>query len=211
MFEDVPALRAATFFKLSFPLPRSDRLDAKKGLKKPFLLPDISEFLDEDSFARVAMAWNEKGLFVVVDVDKAFEESAFPELQRGDSFELFIDTRDLKSAGTVTRFCHHFVFFPKEDDECKSQEITRMREEDSRELADPDDLSVDTTFNRKSYTMEIAISNDALYGYSPKEFNRLGICYSVNRKGGDPQSFAVSSHEYAFSKHPALWATGELV
>ena len=206
MFEDVPALNPVTFFKVTCAIAQGE----VAPLKKPYLLQDMSDILNENPFADVAMAWNAKGLLFTVKVHQAFKESFFPNIKRGDSIELFIDTRNLKSAGSVTRFCHHFVFFPKETDECVASEITRMRADDSRPLADPQDLYVSTDFTKRSYTTEITISRDALYGYDPDQFKQLGLTYRINRAGGYPQHFALSSHEYALEKHPALWATGDI-
>ena len=203
MFEDVPSLRPIHFFRLSGELSHAEKLT--KLFKKPFLLADTSDLTNEDIFADVSIAWNAKGLLCSVRVHQPFQESFFPNVTRGDAFELWVDTRDLKTAGSCTRFCHHFVFFPNESD--PSQEITRLRAEEMRPMADPDDLFVSTEFGKKSYTMDITLSRDALFGYDPDQFQRLGLTYRVSRKGGDPQNFAVSSHEYPIERHPALWAS----
>ncbi len=56
------------------------------------------------------------GINATVSVDKPFESAFFPEIQRGDSVEFFIDTRDSKASGFSTRFCHHIFLSPKEVD-----------------------------------------------------------------------------------------------
>ncbi|HPE84561.1 MAG: hypothetical protein KDK44_02265 [Chlamydiia bacterium] len=205
MFEDVPSLSPVSFFKLQGKLRYAEE---QKILGRSYVLPDTSPLLNEEPFAAVSMAWNEKALLCAVKVRQGFEESHFPDVAKGDSLELFIDTRDLKTAGAPTRFCHHFVFFPHTD--FPSQEITRLRAEEMRPLADQSDLHVNATFERKSYLMEIAITRDALFGYDPTNFKRLGLTYRVNRYGGNPQHFALSSFEYSIEKHPALWASFEL-
>ncbi len=206
MFEDVPSLCPVSFFKLQGKLKYADQ---HKNLSRSYLLSDTSDLLNEEPFAAVSMAWNEKALLCTVKVRKGFDESHFPNVAKGDAIELFIDTRDLKTAGAPTRFCHHFVFFPHTD--FPSQEITRLRAEEERPLADQNDLIVTSSKERKSYLLDIAITRDALFGYDPGNFKRLGFTYRINRYRGDPQHFAVSSFEYSIEKHPALWASFELV
>ena len=200
MFEDLPSLCPATFFRLEGQLHHASEFIAKRGLKSPYLLPDTSELLSEDAFADVGLGWNEKALFCTVRVNKPFEESFFPDCVKGDSVELFIDTRNLRTA-SVTRFCHHFVFFPKDP----PQEITKFRLEDSRPLADPDDLILDVQFGKKHYLLDIVISCDALHGYDPLDNPKITFTYRINRYRGDPQHFNLSSHEYDIEKHPSLW------
>lgn len=207
-FEELPALFPADFFALS-----SDLFYSKKApsAKKTFLLPDTSFLLGEETFAKVFMAWNEKGIFVEVEIDKVFEECFFPEYSQGDSVELFFDTRDLKTAGFATRFCHHFLILPREVDGVKSQEISHFRTEDRHPLCDPAELEVETKFGRKEYTLKIFIPSSCLHGYEPFSFDRLGFNYRINRYHGEPQHFSVSSQFYFIGQQPSLWSSLKLL
>jgi hypothetical protein len=195
------------FFAVSVGVKHAKTLPSSRLFRSRYLLPDTSDYLNEQSFADVSLAWNEEGLMVHVDVNQPFAEARFPDFQEGDSLELFFDTRDLKDVGFMTKFCHHFLILPKEVQQIGSHEITRFRTEDSHPLCSPSDLIVETEFSDKSYHMDILISKTCLHGYDPASFNRLGFTYRLNRTRGRPQHFAVSSLYYAIDKHPRLWAT----
>ena len=170
-------------------------LDLKKApLSKRHLLPDFSELLFENPFAKVYMAWDAKGLSFEVVVDKIFEEN--------DRVEFFIDTRDLKSAGFLTRFCHHFVV-----DKTSAEEVTAFRTDDRHELCEGNKIAVKGDFRKKSYTLHILIPSECLHGYDPKAFDRLGFSYRISRTGSDPQHFALSSDYLAIENQPSLWGS----
>ena len=78
-------------------------------------LPDLSDLLDEESFASLSLSWSPEGVFGLFHIKKPLEASSFPDYMKGDAIELFIDTRDNKKSGFASRFCHQFVFLGKED------------------------------------------------------------------------------------------------
>ena len=205
----ISPLQPIDFFNLSLDVHRVD--DLNKPLKKKHLLPDLSDLLPEDLFAKVFMGWHEKGLQFEVMVEKPFVESFFPEFKKGDSIELFIDTRDLKSAGFLTRFCHHFVILPRETESVLAKELTHFRTDDRHELCDPKLIKVDAEFKARKYSVKIFIPAECLHGYDLTTFKRLGFTYRINRAGGDPQHFAVSSEYLAIEKQPSLWSSIEVV
>lgn len=179
----------------------------KGALKKKHQLPEFSDLLSEDPFAQVSMGWEQKGLLFEIEVKQPFTECFFPEFQKGDSIELFIDTRDLKTAGFVTRFCHHFVILPKAMDGIVAQEITAFRTDDRHELCDGSAISVESDFQKRSYSVNIFVPAECLHGYDPSSFERLGFTYRINRFGGDPQHFALSSDYFNIEKEPSLWSS----
>ena len=163
--------------------------------KKPQILPDFSELLAEERFAEVRMGWTEKGFQFYVDIDKPFEEIVHPDFTSGDSIEIFI-----RALG----FYHHFLFLPANDEGLVAEEVTRLRSIDVRPLADPALLHVRTDHKKKSYAMEIEIEAEAVKGF--EEAREIGFNYRINRYRGEPQHFSLSSHEFAFEKHPELWS-----
>jgi hypothetical protein len=209
LLEKIPPLLPIDFFSVGCDLEYLK--DPTRPLKKNHLLPDTSELLGEEAFASFFLGWNEEGIFAQADIDAPFENCYFPQFRDGDSLELFIDTRDLKTAGFVTRFCHHFVFLPKAIEEIRSQEITHFRLEDSHPLADSHLLKSEAEFHSKKYTLKVFIPSDCLHGYDPQTFNRLGFTYRINRVGNMPQHFSVSSNNFAIEKHPSLWASFKLI
>lgn len=211
MFEEEPfALTPVNFFAIACDCHHL----TKKDLIPPFSthsLPSTSSLCHEYSFAEVAMGWHEEGLGFQINVDQAYTRSNFPDVERGDSIELMIDTRDLKSAGFNTRFCHHFYFLPKPVEENQYGEITRFRTEDSHPLCDSQLLRCEIRIGKDDYKMKIFIPSQCLYGYDPKQFDRLGFTYRINRASGKPQHFSVVSQEYQIDQQPSLWASIKLV
>ena len=207
LFDDIPSLSPVQFFGIT-----SDCFFLRGSLKpdKNHLLPTTSDLLGEESFADVYAGWNvEKVTFYFV-VRAPFEKIGEGDYRRGDSIELFIDTRDLKTKGAVSRFCHHFVFFPAQSQNFYGREVTRFRSDDMHRLCHPEDLQVVPLIENSSYRMSIEIPSHCLHGYDPLSFSRLGFTYRINRTGGLPQHFAVSSEEYAIEQHPATWGTLKL-
>ena len=78
------------------------------------------------------------------------------------------------------------------------------------ELCSPDLLKVKSIFKKKSYEMDIEIPANCLEGYDPKSFDRMGFTYRINRQGGDPQHFALSSEYLAVEKESKRWSTVNL-
>ncbi len=171
------------------------------------ILPATDQLTGEESFAKVSMGWNEKGIGLLIVVSQAAKKSCFPKVEEGDSVELFFDTRDLKTAGFNTRFCHHFYFLPNEVEGQYKGEKTHFRTEDSHPLCDPSFLICQTELKKKEYKMKIFIPSHCLYGYDPKQLNRLGFTYRINRYGGAPQHFSVMTQEYHIEQQPSLWAS----
>ncbi len=131
-------------------------------------------------------SWLERGgMCVQVVVKGSFNEPQFPNFQAGDSVELFFDTRDVKTSGFNTKFCHHFYFLPEaienEGEAIQAGEATRFRTEDVHELCSPQLLEVKTTKGGKEVKMDIFIPKECLHGYDPSLFERLGFTYRINR------------------------------
>jgi hypothetical protein len=209
MFEELPSLCPVQFFGLSAPCA----FLAKGPLKpeKRFLLPSTADMLDEESFAAVYAGWNFDKLFFYIHIERPFQKIGESDIRKGDSVELFIDTRDLKSKGTVSRFCHHFVFFAAQLQGLYGREVTRFRNDDVHRLCHPEDLTVVPLIQKSGYALQIEIPAHCLTGFDPMSFPRIGFTYRINRAEGPPQHFAVSSEEYAIEQHPATWGTLKLI
>ena len=178
---------------------------------KKYFLPDLSDLCSEPSFARAALGWNKDGLELFLEADKPVRHCHYPDVTRGDSFEVFIDTRDVKTSGFNTRFCHHFFFLPEAVEGHQAGEITRFRTEDIHELCDPKDLKIKANLQNRSYTLNIFIPAQCLYGYDPEQFDRMGFTYRVNRPDGPAQHFAVITEDYQIDQQPSLWSSIKLV
>ncbi len=185
--EAMPALAPLDFFSFAAAARYSKAPPSSKLFKRSFLLPDTSEMLGEERFADVALCWNEEGIIVEAFIEQAFEEANYPRFSEGDALELFIDTRDLKTAGFITRFCHHFVILPQEVQGIRALEITHFRTEDAHPHCDPSELHVEAEYDKTAYKLHVHIPSSCLHGYDPAYFDRLGFTYRLHRTRGTPQ------------------------
>ncbi len=213
--DDFVPLTPVNFFQISADcqfLPRTDGFPAlnKKNYKK-YLLPDTSALCSEETFAEVAVGWHQQGLEIYAHIDEPFRQASYPEIDRGDSVEVFIDTRDVKTASFNTRFCHHFFFLAEGVEGHFAGEITRFRTEDVHPLCDPNELKVKSQCQSSAHTLNIFIPSQCLFGYDPDQFNRLGFSYRINRAQGFPQHFSVVTDDYQIDQQPSLWASLKLI
>lgn len=217
MFEDTDFSLAPIHFlqvRTQCPhLPQQTSFPALESVKKidKYLLPDLTDFCGDKNFAMVAMGWSAEGLEFQIIVQEPVEKVYFPGVEKGDSIELFIDTRDVKTAGTNHRFCHHFFFLPEAIDGREAGEITKFRTEDKHDWCDPNDLKLKIKKNAKGYTAKIFIPASCLHGYDPEQCSNIGFTYRINRYGDLPQHYSVDSEDYPLEQQPALWSSIALI
>lgn len=213
MLEEIVPFTPVHFFAFSAEC-KQDVGPKNKALGKGYVLPDLAPFHREDAFASVALAWHEEGIHCTVQSTSTIQESIFPDFQTGDAVELFFDTRDVKTSGFNTRFCHQFFFLAEpvdmDGEVVQAGEITRFRTEDIHELCNAKLLIVDCLKQRKGYTLNIFIPAECLHGYDPAQIDRLGFTYRIHRSGGTPQCFSASSEDFPIEQQPSLWASLKL-
>ncbi len=205
--ELLPSLSPAFFVQVRGEVARKETSGIER---KMFKLPHYAWLVDEEPFADVYMGWNQEGVSLFFEIDKAFEEARYPQYEEGDSVELFLDTRDMKQATYAHRFCHHFLILPAEVHGVRALEITRLRADDKRPLCEADDLYVEAEFGKKKYTLKIGIPSACLYGFDPEVCDRLGFTYRINRGSGSAQHFSISSRSCPIAQYPAVWASMKL-
>lgn len=188
MLDDIIPLEPIHFFEIQIDIG-----------KEPTLLPDFLE----TGLAKVYLYWSFSGVHFNIDLNRKFDEPHFPN---GDCIEFFIDTRDVKSS-SLTRFCHHFVCFPEMVDQVIAQEITRFRTEEKHALALPELLQVQARVEKGKRKMEIFIPKEALYGYDPSAFNKMGFTYKITGRDGKTQLLSASSEDFVIESHPCFWAS----
>lgn len=206
----ISALSPLHFFSLSTPLHYAEEIPREGKERKKFQIGTTALLSDEEPFATLHASWSEMGLFFDFEVSSSPDKVEFPKYRDGDSVELFLDTRDLKNVGYVTRFCHHFVFLPHPVGDISHREVTRFRAEESRPFSDPSEIDVERSATSSDYRLRIAISRAALHGYDPASFARLGFTYQINRAGGQPLSFSPSPEFGEVERLSGLWATFHL-
>lgn len=212
MFNQEPfSLSPVHFFRISVDCRHIPLKGGYGVLDKKNLLPDTSSLCAEDHFADVYLGWNREGIASEAVIKGAFEEGSYPDVTRGDSVELMIDTRDVKTSGYNTRFCHHFFFLPESIEGRQAGELTRFRTEDVHELCDPKELKINSQRKLGRTTLKIFIPSHCLYGYDPDQFDRMGFTYRINRMKGSPQHFSAVTSNYQIEQQPSLWSSLRLI
>ncbi len=181
---EVAPLTPVSFFAFQI-----DCFHLKERFTDKHKLPDLSSFQGEIPFVDLFLGWNLKGISVLL-------AGSF------DALDLFLDTRDRKTTTFPTRFCHHFYFLPD-----KGEEVTRFRTDDAHELCNPSLLRIQ---KKTSGRYEIFIPSEALHGFDPDEFDRLGFNYRIHSEGKPTQQFSLDDHDFVPEKHPSLWASLKL-
>lgn len=207
LFEEIPALVPLSFFAVGADLLYAEQLPESGAKRKKFELPDTTSFRDQEKFALFYMSWHESGINLSVEVERPLVESVYPKFAAGDALELFFDTRDLKNAGFMTRFCHHFLILPEAVQGVQAVELTRFRTDDSHPHCDGADIKVLVNERPSRYTMDIFIPASCLHGYAPLEIGKLGFAYKVHRYKGKVQDFAPATAHYLVEQQPALWSS----
>ena len=169
-------------------------------------MPGTEVLCDEESFAEVSAGWNESGLGFFFKVNHPIERVFYPEITKGDSIEVFIDTRDVKTSGYNTRFCHYFFFLPESIDGIRAGEATHFRTDDQHELCDFELLQVNAQRKNRGYELQAWIPKKCLVGYDPEQFQRMGFTYRINRNYWASQHFSVISDDYRLEEQPSLWS-----
>ncbi len=206
LLENMDPLLPVDFFSYSFSIPYASDL-ASIPHEKMGEVPDISNLLDETKFGSVSLAWSEEGIAGKALIKKKFEGSFFPDYTKGDSLEIFIDTRDHKKSRFASRFCHHYVFLAGEVNGIQAEEVSRFRSEDTHPLCSSLDLKVSCRVDDQSYELCFMIQESALHGYDPSQFSRIGFAYKINRVKGKSQHFPCSSKRFELFEHPSLWSS----
>ncbi len=207
VLEGLEALLPLDFFAVKGELPYAKDLPTSRWMRKH----PLPVLLGQESFGSIALCWSGEGLVVDLVVHQPFQESSYPRYQEGDSFELFVDTRDLKTTQSITSFCHHFLFLPQSVQGITSQEVTRFRSEDRHPICSSEELSSETSFHNDSYEMRLKIPTSCLFGFDPTAFPKLGLSYRLNRPKRPAQLFSSSREHFLLEQHPRLWASFNLV
>lgn len=213
--EELPPITPLNFFQIASScqaLAENQKFPqiSLENLKK-YKLPSTSNFSDEESFADVAMGWSEEGLEFLFYVHKNFEEAFYPNITKGDSVEIFIDTRNIKTSGFNTKFCHHFFFLPEAIEGHQMGEITHFRTEDAHELSSSSELQVKKVPKKEAYLLHCFIPKTCLVGFDPLQFEHLGFTYRINRPHFKSQHFSVVTDDFQLEEQPSLWGQIKLI
>ena len=197
----LPAIDVKSMIDVSF--------DLVKG--KPRLLPSVAYLLGEVPFFEVGMAWSEEGIHLCFKIETKFEACFFPEVEKGDGVEVFIDTRGIDSAVTIHKYCHHFIFLPEKVNGIQSAEVTRFKSNDRHDPALHENFSVESKIKAHSIEMQITIPEISLFGYNPLQNPKLGFACIVHRSNKEKGHFPQSGVDFMIERCPLLWAKMKVI
>lgn len=205
--KDKSCLLPIDLFDIEVDLPFCEKRPKKFS---SYQLPDFSDLFYTNPFARLGLYFNHDGIGGRYEVDEAFTSASYPEFAQGDALELFIATKNMKGAHSVSRFCHHFVIFPVEIGGVYAKELTHFRQEDGRAIFDPLTIDVEAHFHKKSYELEFFIHKQSLYGFDQKD-PQMSLSYLIHSPKKGKHSFSASVDHVNLSQRPSLWAVMELL
>lgn len=213
-----PVLVAPSFlFRFSAPCYYQQDLWSKDGanLTPRHALTSFAALNGGREFAQVRMGWSEQGLaFRLTVKGKSEPPVSYPaRLDASDAFGLWIDTRNTSGIHRASRFCHRFLFLPDGGDR-KGDEAYGFMLRINRAKDDPKTYSsamfpAKCSIKKTGYVLDGFVPSDALSGFDPVEYPRLGFFYAVaDRELG----WNTWSHgpEFPFAEDPSLWGTLEL-
>jgi len=176
-----------------------------------YLLPHLSSLDGEPRFADVYGAWNEDWLAFAVCVTGKRRIQVDPrQFWAKDSVEIWLDTRDVRTAHRLSRYCHQFYFLPKGGGRGGAAPVGRQAASTPAPQADPDEIRVASTTARDGYIIEAIIGASALSGFDVGECNRLGFNYHINDTELGTQ-YWLWGKRFPLHADPSLWGTLELV
>ena len=179
-----------------------------------FLVPDLGFLENRPAAADVFMAWNDEGLYFAVDVRKRKPvHSYYGRHWTGDSFQIWLDTRDVKTARRAGRYCHQFNCLPTGGGDngdrpvVKPTQVDRAREKWN--MPEQEALPIASLITDRGYTLEVCLPTETLSGYDPEEFPRLGFTYFLNNSEY-PAQWWSAGRDLRVHVDPSTWGTAVL-
>jgi len=211
------------------PIPRSSLFTFAVPVhagKKVRVDGDLSEWSDRHRLPRVAlegrppfadlwMAWSPDGVWFALWVPRTKAPRVLPKrLAQGDCLELYIDTRDVRTAHRAGRYCHKFVVAPVGGPGHARRPLFE-HQGIARALVNPPwvaqaQIEVASRVREDGYAIDLFLPAAALNGYDVEVTRRLGLAYVVHDVERPMQ---VWPHEADLPVwiDPSLWAVIELV
>lgn len=169
---------------------------------------------DQKNFATFAIAWNEQGLGIQVEVrgkDKPLQGD-ISRPRGSDGFTLWLDTRDSRTSHRGSRHCHQFHVLatgggPDRDEPAFVQSKIHRALEDAPIATE---APVRLSSKPGGYVLEVFLPAGILNGYDPEQHPRLGIFYSIRDDELGEQTLGIGP-DFPFWEDPSLWSVLELI
>ncbi len=186
------------------------------GLNEKHRLPNFAELEGRPPLVEASAAWNETGFgfSIVVKGKKQLPWCRGSKAEDSDCVQLWIDTRDVHDVHRANRFCHRFLFMPSGSGQ-KLDEPTALwlpinRAKEEPKPVPPRAIKIRGMKTPCGYAIETFLPGNALTGFDPQEYPRLGFTFAVFDREIGEQTFTVGS-PLPYRDDPSLWATLELV
>ena len=177
------------------------------------LLPPVA-LESRSPFAGAWMAWAPKGLWFAFDVARTRAPRVLPNrLAEGDCIEIYLDTRDIRTAHRAGRYCHKLVVAPVGGPGRGRQPVFE-HQDIARSLANPtrilsEQVEIASTVREDGYSIELFMPAETLTGYDVEVTRRLGLAYVIHDIER-PMQVWPHEQELPVWVDPSLWATLEL-
>lgn len=193
---------------------QSPRVDGSLGdWSAEHAMPPLGELSGGEQFGTLSLAWNERGLYLAVDVPKHEQVVTNRESPgSGDAVELLIDTRGSRTSHRASQFCYHLFILPTPPGELREEPVIWQRPI-RRALqrapqVDLDAVRLASRFDDDGYAIEAAFEPDALHGYEPAPGLRIGMAAVIHdiQRG---RQFWGTSPDFPWQRDPSTWGIVE--
>ena len=205
-------------FRYRFPCPQIGKdeqapVELPAGSTLP-LLGDLNRN-EPASFAEVRTAWSATGLYLTLKV-KGKKQNVWcrnTQLLESDGIQVWLDTRDTHNVHRASRFCHWFLLLPAGEGSDRSKPIATMLKINRAREHSPSvnrfPVKVQCKLQKNGYTLSAFIPANALNGWSPDEYRKIGFNYLIQDRELGQQTLGVNS-TYPIAEDPSLWSTLQL-
>ena len=209
----------AFWFRLAVPCPFLDDVPRPKGrlldLPESCRLPAAARLDGKEPWADVRVAWNARGLAVMVQTSGQGAPLVLEDRLAGaDGFQVWVDTRDTRNVARATRFCHRFAAHlvagaPRGALALEVVPRTIARAVADAPLCDPSLIRGRAERKKDGWLAEVFFPAEVFQGFDPDTNRRLGFAYQVTDPDREDQFLGVG-RDFPIGENPSLWATLEL-
>jgi hypothetical protein len=209
------------WFRIAAPCPRVEDMPLEDRRKRLLELPDASVLPEgarlegRSPWAEVRVAWNPRGLGVVVKAEGLGDLKLAADRPEGFAeVQLWVDTRDTRDVSRATRFCHRFAASLRLRNPGRSLVAEVAQKPIARAIADPpmarsSQIESRADLTRTGWTLEVFLPAPVLNGFDPETNRRLGFAYQVSDHVREAQFLGVG-RDFPIGENPSLWSTIEL-
>lgn len=214
-FEFPPAALFSTIAQCPW-REQSPRVDGSPGdWSSEHVMPPLGELSGGEQFATLSLAWNERGLYLALDVPKEPGEQVVTNRDNpgsGDALELLIDTRGSRTSHRANQFCYHLIIIPTPPGELREEPVIWQRPirralQRSPQI-DLDAVRLASRLRDDDYVIEAAFEPESLNGYEPAPGLRIGMAVVIHDIQRGRQYWGASP-DFPWRRDPATWGMVE--